>query len=256
MLNIDEIKKFYESKYDKFDQFLFKEYLQHLILKVIFETEYANKLSFLWWTNLRLVYNNQRFSEDLDFDNFNLTKEEFDKLSIIVKEKLELEWFDVEIKNVYKWAFRCSIKIPWILQKLWFSSMVEEKILIQIDTVPHWFKYNIETKVFNKFWLFFKINTTPLDILLSQKIWAIFNRNRSKWRDYFDIVFLFSRTMPNFDYLNEKLWFNNLEITKKEILKLCDSLDFKELSEDVKPFLINPEEINRVLMFREFIASL
>jgi hypothetical protein len=47
MLNIDEIKKFYESKYNKFDQFLFKEYLQYLILKVIFETEYANKLSFL-----------------------------------------------------------------------------------------------------------------------------------------------------------------------------------------------------------------
>jgi hypothetical protein len=39
-------------------------------------------------------------------------------------------------------------------------------------------------------------------------------------------------------------------------LKLCDSLDFETLSNDVKSFLINPEEINRVTMFREFIEGL
>gem|GEM_PF-3503378 len=47
MLNIDEIKKFYEPKYDKFSQFLYKEYLQYLILKIIFETNISDKLSFL-----------------------------------------------------------------------------------------------------------------------------------------------------------------------------------------------------------------
>jgi len=256
MLNIDEIKKFYEPKYDKFSQFLYKEYLQYLILKIIFETNISDKLSFLWWTNLRLVHNNQRFSEDLDFDNFGLTIEEFDNLSLIIKQKLELEWLEVEIKNVYKWAFRCYIKIPKVLYSLWFSNLEEEKILIQIDTVPHWFKYNIDNKVFNKFWLFFKINTTPISILLSQKIRAIFNRPRKKWRDFFDIVYLFSLTKPNFEYLKEKLWFEDFESMNKEILKLCDSLDFKELAQDVKPFLIHQDEIHRVMLFREFIESL
>jgi Domain of unknown function (DUF1814). len=32
-------------------------------------------------TSLRIIYNNSRFSEDLDFDNFSLTQAEFTLLS-------------------------------------------------------------------------------------------------------------------------------------------------------------------------------
>ncbi len=103
--------------------------------------------------------------------------------------------------------------------------------------------------------MFFKVKTTPLDILLSQKIWAIFNRKRKKWRDFFDTVFLFSLTSPNIEYLKEKLWISDLKILKKEILNLCDGLDFIELWKDVEVFLINREDVNKVLMFREFIEE-
>lgn len=255
MLNLKEINKYYPASLRIHKQFIFKEYLQYLILQVIFSSKYSNKLSFLWWTNLRLIHNNNRFSEDLDFDNFGLSKWEFEDISKEIKKKLELQWFIVEVRNVYKWAFRCYIKIPQILKKLWFSSLSEEKILIQIDTVPHWFKYNPDKPILNKFGLFFKINTTPLDILLSQKIWAIFNKKRKKWRDFFDIIFLIWLTKPNIPYLKSKLWFQNIEETKVKILKLCKKIDFKKLVNDVKPFLINTEEINRVLMFEEYIKK-
>ncbi len=255
MLDLKEISKYYSSSLRIHKQFIFKEYLQYLILQIIFSSKYSNKLSFLWWTNLRLIHNNNRFSEDLDFDNFGLTKLEFEDISQEIKKKLELQWFIVEIRTIYKWAFRCYIKIPQILKKLWFSPLSEEKILIQIDTVPHGFKYNTDKAILNKFGLFFKLNTTPLDILLSQKIWAIFNRKRKKWRDFFDIIFLIWLTKPNIDYINSKLWFQDLEETKKEILKLCKKLDFKKLAQDVKPFLINFEDINRILMFEEYISK-
>ncbi|HIP32001.1 MAG TPA: hypothetical protein EYG86_04490 [Crocinitomicaceae bacterium] len=40
---------------------------------------------FLGETCLRLVHNQQRFSEDLDFDNFNLTDSEFSEISVTIE---------------------------------------------------------------------------------------------------------------------------------------------------------------------------
>lgn len=140
----------------------------------------------------------------MDFDNFGLLPEEFESLSEEVREALVSEGFETEIKTVYKGAFRCYVKIPRILKDLGFADMEEEKILIQIDTVPHGFDYEPDTVVLSKFGTVFKIRSTPPDILLSQKIWAALNRPRKKGRDFFDIVFLSGFARPNFNYLREK----------------------------------------------------
>jgi hypothetical protein len=47
MLNLDEILNYYPKELHKFKQFIFKEYLQYIILKIIFESKYATKLAFL-----------------------------------------------------------------------------------------------------------------------------------------------------------------------------------------------------------------
>ena len=47
---------------------LITEYLQALILKSISESEFNLNISFRGGTCLRFVYNNPRFSDDLDFD--------------------------------------------------------------------------------------------------------------------------------------------------------------------------------------------
>jgi len=133
--------------------------------------------------------------------------------------------------------------------------MQEEKILIQIDTVPQSFSYDKDVKILNKFDVFTKIFTTPIDILLSQKIYAALNRKRSKGRDFFDIVFLIPQTKPNFKYLKEKLNISNGKDLKKELLKRTESINFDNLAEDVKPFLINFEDFKKVKMFREYIDS-
>ena len=255
MLSLDEILSYYPQNLHKFKQFIFKEYLQYLILKIIFESKYSEKLSFLWWTCLRIVYNNKRFSEDLDFDNFWLIEKEFEDLSKIVKENLEKQWLEVEIKIVFKWAFRCNIKIPKILKQLLFSSLENEKILIQVDTAPHWFKYQPNTKILNKFWIVFPIKSTPLEIIASQKIWAIFNRKRPKWRDFYDLVFLLSKVKPNLDYLKLKLWLNSLEETKNKLLQFCESIDFDYLIKDVEIFLFDESWRNNIKYFKEIISE-
>jgi predicted nucleotidyltransferase component of viral defense system len=42
--------------------------------------EGSENLSFIGGTAIRIVYGSQRFSEDLDFDNFGLTFEQFENL--------------------------------------------------------------------------------------------------------------------------------------------------------------------------------
>lgn len=133
--------------------------------------------------------------------------------------------------------------------------MEEEKILIQVDTAPHNFEYQVESKILNKFWIVFPINATPLDIISAQKIYAIFNRKRMKWRDFFDLVFLLSKTKPNIEYLKLKLWFDSLEKTKKELLNLCEDIDFDYLIKDVEVFLFDESSKNNIKYFKQIIKE-
>lgn len=100
MIALNQILNSYPAHLRPFQESVLKEYLQYKILQIIFNSEYANKLAFLGGTALRIVYNNSRFSEDLDFDNFNLGEEEFANLSKIIQKNLELEGLEVETSTV------------------------------------------------------------------------------------------------------------------------------------------------------------
>ena len=63
-------------------------------------------------TALRLVHGGHRFSEDLDFDNFDLGADEFVGLGEIIRKDLELEGLDVEISSKTESAYRLKIRIP------------------------------------------------------------------------------------------------------------------------------------------------
>ena len=82
MLNLNEILPFYPEPLRVHREFILREYLQHKILQLIFDIpEHAQKLCFLGGTALRIVHGNERFSEDLDFDNSGLTEDQFDVIS-------------------------------------------------------------------------------------------------------------------------------------------------------------------------------
>ncbi len=256
MLNISEIEKFYDNNLRYFKRNILREYLQYKILQIIFNSEFSTKLSFMGGTCLRIVFGTFRFSEDLDFDNFGLTSEEFTSLSEIVLKSLINEGYSVEIKVVNKGAFRCYIRIPNLLFDNKLSGYKEEKILIQLDTEIQKFKYKPEDFLLNKFDIFTKIFYTPKDILLSQKIWAILNRKTPKGRDFYDTLFLFSLTGPNYNYLENKSGINNLFNLKQELIKRIKTIDFNQLKDDVSPFLINATDLGRIGLFSEYINNL
>jgi predicted nucleotidyltransferase component of viral defense system len=255
MLSLQEIEKYYPENLKEFKRNLLREYLQYKILQIIFNSKYASKLSFLGGTALRIVHNNSRFSEDLDFDNFGLSEKEFGEISLLVKKQLELEGYDVEVRNVCKGAYRCYVKIPKLLFDSGLSGYEQEKILIQLDTAPHGFKYEPYKIILNKFDVFTEINVTPLEIILAQKIFAIFNRKALKGRDFFDTVFLFSKTQPNYAYLGLKLDIKDGQQLRSKLLTL-DKINYKEMASDVEPFLFSADDAKKITLFMDYIKSL
>ena len=256
MLSLKEIQKYYPENLHAFKNFMLREYLQYKILEIIFESKYADKLCFLGGTCLRIVHNNTRFSEDLDFDNFNLSETDFIEIAKIIEKQLSRQGYDIEIKNVFAGAFHCYVRFPKLLFNEGLSGYKEEKILIQLDTEPQNFNYQPEKLILNKFDVFTSINTTPKDILLAQKFYALINRKRKKGRVFFDIIFLLKTTRPNFDYLKQKVKINNEIELKEKVLFEISKINLSEISKDVQPFLFYESNIKQILFFDKYINQI
>jgi predicted nucleotidyltransferase component of viral defense system len=255
MLSLKEIISYYPEPLKPFPRFILREYLQHKILKIIFDSELSKNFCFLGGTCLRIVHGNTRFSEDLDFDNFGMSTSLFDDMAEIIKSDLELEGLNVEIQTISRGAYHCYIRFPEILFRENLTGHRDEKILIQIDSEAQGFEYKPERTLLNKFDVFTEIFTVPLDILLSQKLYAILNRKRNKGRDFFDVVFLLAKTRPNYKYLTQKIGINSPEEIRSRLIQKCEQLKMEKMAEDVRPFLFNPTDTSKILRFIDIIKQ-
>lgn len=256
MLNFNDILVAYPKRLQVFKENILKEYLQHKILDIIFSTGYAKKLIFIGGTSIRIIHNSTRFSEDLDFDNFDLTKDEFQQICEIIKQQLDLDGYITEIKVTSQLAFHCYIKFPGILFQENLSGYKEERILIRLDSQAQGYHYLPEKYLLEKFGLFRYINVAPINTLLAQKICALFGRKQKKGRDFFDVVYLMSITKPDYNFLNH---FLKIESKEQLIFRLKDEikdLNFKLLAKDVESFLFDSSQKNRVLYFKDWLAAL
>jgi len=256
MLDIQEIEQYYPENLRIFKRFMLREYLQYKILEIVFNGPFAEKLVFLGGTCLRLVYGNQRFSEDLDFDNFDLSISEFDQVSKNIAVKLESMGYTTEIKQVAKGAYHCYIRFPRILFEQGLSGYKEEKILIQLDTEPQQFDFVPDEPIVNKFDVFTKIFSTPLNLLMAQKCYAILNRPRNKGRDFYDLVFLMGKEIaPNMAYLKDKTGIRNAPELKDRLLDKCSTLNMDEMTRDVAPFLFSSKDEKKVRFFVAYLEN-
>lgn len=255
MLELSQIVSFYPEYIRSFRQNLLREYLQYKILEVIFDSAMGIKLSFMGGTCIHLVHSNPRFSEYLDFDNLGLSKDEFAKLSDVIKKALEREGFTVDLKNKFGSAFRAYLRFRNILYESGLSGHREEKLLIQVDTEPQQFHYCADRFILNKFDVFLRIRTVPIDILLAQKLFCIFNRKRAMGRDFYDAVFLMGKTKANMEYLKMKLEINDADDLKARLLARCCQLDFNLLTKDVEAFIFHKKDVKKVKMFPEYVKA-
>ncbi|MFA5773737.1 MAG: nucleotidyl transferase AbiEii/AbiGii toxin family protein [Candidatus Paceibacterota bacterium] len=255
MLTLEQIKKYVgENTFERSPKAALIEYLQHEILDSLFKQKNSEKLSFIGGTAIRIVYQSQRFSEDLDFDNFGLRFADFKKLLNDTARDMSLKGFKLEFRFVEKMAFHCYIKFPNILFLNKLSLNDDEKILIRIDTVEKDKNITPRTHILNNFGVYRKILVNPIETILSQKILTILERKREKGRDFYDVSYLLGIIKPDYEYLKNNRNWNMIDI-KEKLLRKVGELNMKELSDEVLPLLLKPEDIDRILTFKEYIEQ-
>jgi predicted nucleotidyltransferase component of viral defense system len=255
MLDLPQILSFFPPHLRPFRANALREYLQCKILASLFGGKHGRRLAFMGGTALRIIHGNSRFSEDLDFDNRGLDLDGLSGLVSSTRRDLEREGYRVEVRKITKGAWHVEIRFLGLLSELGLSGHREEKILVSIDLEPQEFSYRPESVIVNRFDVFANVAAVPPDILLAQKIAAVFTRRRALGRDVYDIVFLFGKTRPNAAYLREKVGFAAPSEAKRELLAWAERRDLAALARDVEPFLFDPRDKRKVLLFREFIEK-
>jgi predicted nucleotidyltransferase component of viral defense system len=252
MLDFQIIKDQYPVVLQRYERAILREYLQVKTLQAIFESKTANQVTFIGGTALRILYANQRFSEDIDLDNYNLSWDDFGELVEKVKRFLTNEGFIVEIHAIAKGAYHCDIRFPELLFEQGLTPHLGQKLLIRVDTVAQGYKYQPQIRILNQFDVFTEIRVAPLPVLLSQKIFALVNRKRPKGRDFYDVTFLSGMTKPDFGFLKQKMGVDSPEKLRRLVLDRLAGIDLDLLAIDVEPFLLDKTQVKRVRLFRTF----
>jgi predicted nucleotidyltransferase component of viral defense system len=256
MLSMEHIQSFFPPQLRGLKRNILREYLQYKILEMIFATGAGRKLVFLGGTAIHIVHGNPRFSEDLDFDTQELSMDALGNMAERIQQGLSREGYEIELSVSTHGAFRANIRFVGLVQSMGISGHREEKLLIHVDAEPQNFDYQPEQVIISKFDVFCRINVVPIALLLSQKIACILQRPRPIGRDFYDTLFLWGKTSPDFTYLTQKTGIENEAHLLTKLEARCNEVDFERLSKDLEPFVANQSESRKVALFRDFIADL
>jgi predicted nucleotidyltransferase component of viral defense system len=264
LLSFSEIRKEFDASLTGITAYrsMIKEYLQCKILEFVYRGPFKDRLVFLGGTKLRLLNNFRRFSDDLDFDlsavydsNDHLALCEYlvkefhnQNINAEIDQDKKLREFDVQTRY---------INFPTILELAGLKDLPGRKFFIKIDAQKHDFgsyTYELQTQLINRFDVFTPVNCVPDSMILATKLCSILER--SKGRDFYDIVELVKTTKPDIDYISNRLKFGSLKIEytgPESYLELVrpalEFIDWIDKTREIEKFLFNPDEAQKVQMF-------
>ena len=226
-----------------------REYLQARILAALQHSGAMLSLAFHGGTALRFLYSFNRFSEDLDFA-LERAPEHYDFRRYLKSIRTELapEGYTVELKaNDRKTVHSAFVRFPGLLYELGLSPHPNEvlAVKIEIDTNPPE-GGQLETTVVRRF-VIMQLQHYDKACLFAGKLHAILQRNYTKGRDLYDLLWYLSNPEwhpPNLEMLNNALeqtgW--NGPILKDEnwrqvVLQRLQTIDWENIVRDVRPFL-------------------
>ncbi len=234
---------------------LIREYLQVLILKAIYQSKYGSGLSFMGGTCLRICHNLKRYSEDLDFAmDRKIQKYSFTELHEIIISFLKNTDFDVDIHvGEEKVVQKSFIRVGKLLHAFGLSPLKKQKIHVklEIDTRPvPVSSHEMESFFVTKFNEMFPILKHSDDTMFAGKICAIFNREYTKGRDFYDLLWYLNRKQKmNIDFLNKALKqsrggisFHDSEDVLLALKKKIKTVRIEEIMKDMSRFLEDASE--------------
>ena len=260
MIDLDFIRSFFPpviARESRFDRYMLKEYLQLLILDHLATTPYINKVSFIGGTNLRLIQGIDRFSEDLDFDCKDLSEDEFMAMTDSVVLYLRQNNVEVETRdkpNPHLTAYRRNLYFPQMLFDLGLTGHRDERLLLKIEAQDQGVQYLPVVANINRMGFFFGIQVPPVDVLCAMKFAAILARQ--KGRDFYDTIFLLSKTKPNMDFLLARTGITSIEELKATIAEQLQEIDLNHKRRDFMHLLFNESNADRILQFPQVVASI
>ena len=235
---------------------MLKEYLQLMILDYISTTKYAKNLVFIGGTNLRIIHKIDRFSEDLDFDCKDMTENDFLKMTDEVLVFLKRNGLNVETKDSDSsklTAFRRSFYFPQLLFDLNVTGHKEERFLIKIEAQDQGIDYTTKVVTVNNCGFFFPQQVPPDSVLCSMKLSALLARK--KGRDFYDSMFLLSKTDPDYDFLGKRNGIHSKEELKDSIAVMLETVDLNIKKRDFEHLLFDSKKSDKILLFPDFIRD-
>ena len=243
-----------------------RDYLQHVLLRVLFDARLLGELVFHGGTALRMLHDLARFSEDLDFhtsaavNSFDLA----DKVEELTA-KIESNGYRVETRlrpqdNVQS----CMFRFPDLLRDCDLSDRAEEKLRVklEVDRNPP-AGFATERSAVDRFFPFVVVHHDR-PTFVAGKLHAILQRPFAKGRDFYDLGFYLRRwpeVAPNLGYLNAALrqtGYEGEEATAsnwKELVaaRLRES-DWTAIERDLAPFVLRSGDLEA--FEREFLLRL
>ena len=247
-----------------------KEIIQEIVLAGLSRGNFFNNAAFYGGTALRIFYNLDRFSEDLDFALLEPNKDfDLSKYFIYIEKELKAYGINLEISTKQKSitsnitsAFLKGDTLEHILK--FFPTEEEHKYNHLQKNLKIKFEVDINPPSGATFDDKFKLLPSPHQIklydkpsLFAGKIHAILCRNwktRTKGRDLYDYIFFLAHdTNVNIELLKNKLLASNyiiengefsIETVKKLLINKFKEIDYTDAKEDVKPFIKDVESLN------------
>lgn len=236
---------------------MLKEYLQLAILEHIASTPYAQCLSFIGGTNLRLVRGIDRFSEDLDFDCKALTADDFRAFTDSVVRFLQRNGLTVETRdksNPRLTAYRRNLFFPQLLFSLGLTGHHEERFLIKIEAQDQGVSYTPVSRDVSGCGRFFPINVPPDGVLCAMKISALLTR--AKGRDFYDTMFLLAQGVePDYQFLASRSGVASRRQLVERLLDIAATTDLDMKKRDFAHLLFTPANCERITRFADFIRQ-
>lgn len=234
---------------------IIREYLQSKFISDFYSYPQAKKMSFIGGTALRLLRNQNRFSEDLDFDNLGLTNQQIISLVEKVVNDFKLENIEAELhSNIQAGKTYFELRFPNLLFELRITTNPREKLMIKVDYSDNWKGQRIENILMNKYGFIENIQTNDINQVIVQKLTAYVERKQTQPRDIYDVVWLYTQGVKlNEDFLRINGKQNLLKEAKNKFNKEGLSAGF---SRKLAPFLFNEKEIKKLEFFSDVLQKL
>lgn len=258
MMALESIRGFFPENLRgrQFDRHLLKEYVECLALEWLSKSEWASHLTFIGGTNLRLLKGIDRFSEDLDFDCKELTREDFVSMTDGLIAYLRRNGLPVAAKEQESdklTAYRRSVLFPGLLKDLGLSPFAEERFLMKVEAQDQEFVYERQMGTVARCGFFFPVAVPPDPVLCSMKLSALLTR--AKGRDFYDAMFLLMRTPPDYDYLSQRAGITDAAGLRAALLKKLDEVNLMNKKRDLEHLLFLRESAEKILSFGTFIET-